>query len=165
MNRSRTVYSRFMTMTATLMFGAIFCCLIPHTIIDVRPVDSKEKMCLAKNIFFEARGTDIEEMVRIINVTSNRVKASGKSYCKIVYEHAQFSWTMDLIRHNISKLVHNFGDSKAWQEAQFLADYELARGFPDTTGGALYYHNYDVEPRWPFKLTLASNYHKYYKPK
>ena len=40
-------------------------------------VDAREMNCLAENIFFEARGTDEQEMIRVINVTTNRVKKSG----------------------------------------------------------------------------------------
>ena len=124
-------------------------------------------MCLAKNIFFEARGTATHERIRIINVTTNRTKSSqfGGSYCDVVYEHAQFSWTLNLKRHTVARYVT---EHKAWVEAQTMARYELAYGYVDTTNGALYYHTLDCDPSWAHdgsnQEVLASNYHRYYRP-
>jgi spore germination cell wall hydrolase CwlJ-like protein len=54
-----------------------------------------EVNCLAKAIYFEARGEPKEGMVEVANVVLNRVK-SGKfpsSICGVVYQPKQFSWT------------------------------------------------------------------------
>ena len=136
-----------------------------------KPFSQKEMTCLAKNIFFEARGTDDEERIRVINVTTNRTKSTqfGGTYCEVVYDHAQFSWTLNLYAHNITKIIaRHFSEKQAWQHAVEMAKYELGYGYPDTTDGALYYHTYDVDPKWAHdgsnQQVVASNYHKFYKP-
>ena len=135
--------------------------------IEPKSYSKEELVCLSKNIFFEGRGTDTKEQIRIINVTTNRVKSAqfGGTYCDVVFDHAQFSWTLNLKKHNIARYVT---EHKAWLNAQKMAKYELQFGYPDTTNGALYYHTPDVNPRWAHdgsnQEVLASNYHIYYKP-
>ena len=133
-------------------------------IVAAKKFDKKEMVCLAKNIFFEARGTDEAEMIRVINVTTNRVKLSGDSYCGVVYRPGQFSWTFDLIKNNIGNFINHTLEAKAWDKAKELATYQLAYGFKDTTDGSLFYHAYYVNPHWPYQETVASNYHIYYRP-
>src|ERR1035437_3350687 len=105
MNRIRT----YSTSLFLLTYFVICLCVIPQAktaeaegaVANFVPkkVDKKELDCLAKNVFFEARGTDEAEMIRVVNVTTNRVNESGKSYCRIVREAGQFSWTLDLIKN------------------------------------------------------------------
>ena len=143
---------------------------IMKTTTAAKQVDEKEVTCLAKNIFFEARGTDENEKIRVINVTTNRTKSRQfhGSYCHVIYDHAQFSWTLDLIRHNVAHFIKHTIENQAWEDARKMARYELAHGYQDTTGGALFYHTHDVNPEWASdgteKLVMASNYHMYYKP-
>lgn len=138
-------------------------------VIQPKVVDEKELTCLAKNIFFEARGTDKNEEIKIINVTTNRVKSKmfPKTYCGVVYDHKQFSWTINLVKHDISRLIKKVVEYKAWENAQKMARFELEYGYKDTTFGSLLYHTPGVNPKWcrngKTKMVMATNYHMYYK--
>lgn len=127
---------------------------------------NKETICLAKNIFFEGRNTDVYEKIRIVNVTLNRVK-SGKypdSICEVVYQDSQFSWT--LYNKNLKSIVNSSNiEAKAWQESLMIAEYALDDRIPDITNGSLFYHTHKVKPTWSKhkKKTVNSKWHRYYK--
>jgi len=61
--------------------------------------------CLAKAIFFEARGESFAGKKMVANVVLNRTKY-GKPFattiCKVVYQPNQFSWTRNKWKRNIS---------------------------------------------------------------
>ena len=52
-------------------------------------------MCLALNIYYEARGEPVAGQLAVAEVTLNRARLSGKDICEIVYAPAQFSWTIE----------------------------------------------------------------------
>jgi len=58
---------------------------------------NKEIKCLADNIYFEARNESVKGQVAVASVTKNRVKSKHypNTICKVVWEHRQFSWTLD----------------------------------------------------------------------
>jgi N-acetylmuramoyl-L-alanine amidase len=157
----------FLTFAATTTSADTFVYQPPSqpTTIKEKPrhIDEADMICLAKNIFFEARGTDENERIKIINVTTNRVESPkfGGTYCDVVYKHAQFSWTLNLRKHNP---IHYITEWSSWQHAQAMAAYELAHGYPDMTKGATYYKTRWCHPRWAHhkKIVLATRYHIYY---
>src|ERR1035437_6116359 len=109
-----------MMLMASLVFGVTHSTNVaaesPQIAIKEKPrhADQAEMICLAKNIFFEARGTDEPERIRIINVTTNRVESDKfprDTYCGVVYQHAQFSWTLNLRKHNP---LHYLTERSAW---------------------------------------------------
>ena len=122
--------------------------------------DAKEIDCIAKNIYFESRGEGIKGMTAIAHVTKNRVN-SGKfpdSYCKIVYQPFQYSWT--------SKNIKVDKSSMAWQTAKEIAVIVYYLDVPDPTHGALYFHSGKDKPYWTkkFKKTTKIKGHTFYKP-
>ena len=52
-------------------------------------------LCLALNMFFEARDQDFEGMMMVADVTIERVedKRFPDSICGVVWQRKQFSWT------------------------------------------------------------------------
>lgn len=93
-------------------------------------------------------------MKAVVSVVRNRAE-SGKfptTYCKVVYQSNQFSWA-----HKPAKIR----DKKSWTMAQEVASED----FPDTVGGALYFWNHRVHPRWTRKYspTVITRYHTYAK--
>lgn len=58
---------------------------------------SAAAMCLAMNLWFEARGEGIDGMFAVAEVTQRRVEhpAWPDTYCEVVYQDWQFSWTME----------------------------------------------------------------------
>lgn len=134
-----------------------------------KPIDSKSVECLAKNIFHEARGTNKWEMIRVANVTMNRVKSGKypKTVCSVVYQPYQFSWTLEQLKkyNPIPKLYKSKIDLQSFDLAKQIASRAISNDLPDLTKGALWYHTHEVNPKWNKKkeITVASNWHRYYK--
>lgn len=126
----------------------------------------QELFCLAQNIFFEARGADIDEKIRVANVTLNRVKSDRYSdnVCEVVYEPFQFSWTLK--KHNLKSIIYsNKKERKAWEDSVKVAEAQLSEDLPDLTNGSMFYHTHTISPKWAksFKRTVSSQWHQYYK--
>lgn len=103
--------------------------------------------CLARNIYFEARGETTVGQYAIAQVTINRVKANrkswGKSVCSVVYAHKQFSWTTKLSRKTVEL------EGKAWDIAKNIAVSTLKNGVRvKDLDKALFYHADFVNPDW-----------------
>lgn len=110
-------------------------------------VSFAELQCLARNVYWEARGESAEGQLAVAWVTLNRVGSVGfpASICEVVYQGetdrgCQFGWTCDGRRHRPS-------DKPAWQAAEAVAVRALAGG-TDPTNGALHFHREDVHPAW-----------------
>lgn len=101
-----------------------------------------EILCLAKNIYYEARGEPMRGKIAVAQVTLNRVTHRTEfdaSICGVVYAKNQFSWTHE--RHREPK-------GEAWLEAQALAKAVLQGVAHLPNFRALYFHNLTVKPRW-----------------
>jgi spore germination cell wall hydrolase CwlJ-like protein len=101
-----------------------------------------EIMCLAKNIYYEARGEPMHGKIAVAQVTLNRVTHRTQfqsNICGVVYAKDQFSWTNE--RHKEPR-------GEAWREAQALAKAVIVgtAHLPDFK--ALYFHNLTVKPAW-----------------
>lgn len=57
--------------------------------------NSKDVECLAKNLYFEARGEGIDGMMMVAEVTLNRVGHDSypDTICDVVYQKNAFEWT------------------------------------------------------------------------
>ena len=122
---------------------------------------AKQVECLAKNIYFEARNEPFAGQFAVALVTLNRVKDTTfpDTICKVVYQgihtadgfpkrdRCQFSWYCD----GVSDIVRN---SDAYNTTQKIANLAMlqysklkSEGL-DYTEGAIYYHTYEINPRW-----------------
>jgi spore germination cell wall hydrolase CwlJ-like protein len=102
---------------------------------------TNETVCLAKNIYHEARGESILGKLAVAKVTLNRV-ASGKfreTICKVVYQRGQFSWTESKYKPIL--------DKNAWAESLHIAKLLMLNPELSKTQ-AMYYHNTKVKPNW-----------------
>jgi spore germination cell wall hydrolase CwlJ-like protein len=122
---------------------------IPHTepVLVAKPIASTEIpkadiLCLAKNIYHEARGEPLEGQIAVAQVTLNRVQSPRyhNSVCGVVYAYRQFSWTLDK-----SKKIK---DRKAWKASVDLATAVLTKSIHLPHFPALYFHTPQVNPRW-----------------
>jgi N-acetylmuramoyl-L-alanine amidase len=50
-------------------------------------------LCLALNVYHEARGETVEGQVAVAMVTMNRAGWDTRNVCPTVYKPRQFSWT------------------------------------------------------------------------
>jgi|TARA_R100001224_G_scaffold27047_1_gene14517 spore germination cell wall hydrolase CwlJ-like protein len=112
-------------------------------------------MCLALNVYFEARSENMASQVAVSLVVMNRVEdhrfpntvcgvvKQGLTYKndKVVLGKCQFSWYCD----GKSDKPTN---KKAWFQAKEIASIVLDGGVFDFTEGATHYHAYYVYPSW-----------------
>jgi len=117
-----------------------------------RAVQDASLACLARNIYFEARGEPVAGQFAVAEVTMNR-KASRlfpRSVCEVVYQKtwdpirkrhvAAFSWT------EFNKLPEPIGED--WQRAQKVAKAVYYNRYTPQLQGALYFHATYIRPEW-----------------
>jgi N-acetylmuramoyl-L-alanine amidase len=109
-------------------------------------------LCLAQNIFFEARSESIQGQIMVAEVTLNRVSAENypDTICEVVYQKKQFSWTHDGATDNPEKL--SLTERRAWRRVKHLA-FALTL-YPELLEetGATHFHSTSVRPRWSHRL-------------
>jgi len=104
-------------------------------------------MCLALNIYFEARGESIPGKWAVGQVVLNRVedKRFPNNICGVVKQHKQFSWYWD-------GKSDKPGVNKAWADSKKVAKILLHkhRSAPyDFSEGATHYFNPNLaDPYW-----------------
>ena len=122
-------------------------------------------LCIALNIYFEARSEDLQGKVAVGSVVMNRVahERFPDSACDVVYQGGdkvrhgcQFSWFCD-------GLSDNPYEKDEWKQAYTLAIWIYGIGLPDITEGALWYHSNDVSPAWATTNYIQIGSHKFYK--
>jgi spore germination cell wall hydrolase CwlJ-like protein len=107
-----------------------------------RAFEQKNIDCLARNIYFEARGEPAAGQYAVGEVTMNR-KASRffpRSVCAVVYEKRAFSWTDSAV------LPEPAGEE--WIRARQVAEAVYYQRYTPALKGALYYHATYVNPDW-----------------
>ena len=122
--------------------------------------------CLARTIYWEARGEDEASMQAVANVVMNRLGHEGfpDTICGVVKQgreqgSCQFSWWCD------------GRPDQAQNEVEYARAKEVARKvlngeLKDRTDGATYFHNRKVRPAWAVKYikTATVGEHIFYKP-
>lgn len=127
----------------------------------------EELLCLALNIYHEARSEPLSGQIAVARVTLNRVasKSFPSSICGVVRQggeklhHCQFSWWCD------GKPDHPT-EPEAWRRALEISQRVLADEVSDPTHGALYYHADYVRPSWShhYQCTSHIGRHLFYRP-
>jgi spore germination cell wall hydrolase CwlJ-like protein len=122
--------------------------------------------CLARTIYWEAKGKDDADTEAVANVVMNRVGHEGfpNTICGVVKQGheqgaCQFSWWCDG-RPDDAKEVENYVRAKE------IARKALNGQLKDRTGGALYFHHRKVTPNWSkeYIKTVEVGEHIFYKP-
>lgn len=120
----------------------------PHIDNSITPsVDPKSQDCLAKNIYYEARGESDMGKIAVARVTINRAKQTDKSVCGVVFERqtpktCQFSWTCSKKRAIIA-------DNESWNSCVAIAHQILAYdSYNNVVKDATYYHATNIHPNW-----------------
>lgn len=116
-----------------------------------------QTLCLAANIYFEARGEPVDGQLLVAEVTLNRVEATRfeDDVCGVVFEEGQFSWT---------DTDYAIDDLKAFAVAYDLADSVLTSGCV-MCSDATYYHEKSIRPYWARHMVKLGTYgnHTFYK--
>lgn len=140
-----------------LLFGVVtavavgFGSLITHLIGN--RTEDRDLMCLALNVYHEARGEPMSGQYAVAEVTMNRVASRHypNTVCGVVYQKnwdpkrkryvSMFSWTEIDDRPDV---VNNKLWNRAWKAASEV--YHQIR--TPRLKGALFYHASYIRPRW-----------------
>lgn len=126
-------------------------------------------LCLALNIYHEARGEPLVGQHAVAQVTMNRAERDPNKLCDVVFEPKQFSWTNKLLPAKgqartavVRRLTPKEGD--AWNIARAIAFQTAMGNVQDFTKGAMYYHAVSVSPFWnkTYKLVAVIGQHRFY---
>lgn len=92
-------------------------------------------LCLALNIYYEARGESIAGQIAVTQVVLNRVYSNKfpNNICDVIQQKNQFSWFWDG-KSDMPK------DHSAWVKSVEIAHLVYYLPLGDITRGALYYH-------------------------
>lgn len=109
-------------------------------------------LCLAANIYHEARGQIIPGQYAVAMVTMNRAKQDSDRVCDVVFQRKQFSWA----NRGVTKVKGGYElsdklkprEEEAWFTAQRIANVVLNKRLYDLTQGSNYYHAKSVLPYW-----------------
>ncbi|UYG04553.1 cell wall hydrolase [Halomonas sp. LR3S48] len=137
-------------------------------VIDPEGSDPLEEplTCLARSIYWEAKGVPGRDMESVANVVMNRLadEAFPNTICDVVKQGSeqspcQFSWWCD---GRPDEVVEN----DAYEVAKEVARQALNQELPDHTDGALYFHDRTVHPSWAneFLLTAETDSFLFYRP-
>jgi spore germination cell wall hydrolase CwlJ-like protein len=122
--------------------------------------------CLARTIYWEARGEEAVGIEAIANVVMNRLGHEGfpETICEVVKQGleqgaCQFSWWCD-------GLPDDAQEEEAYSVAKEIARKALNKQLQDRTGGAFYFHRKDLTPQWvaEYVKTVVIGKHVFYKP-
>ncbi len=138
------------------VFGALGLAVTTIGLLMYNTVDGKavnrDLTCLARNVYYEARGEPEKGKLAVAKVTLNRVQSSRfpNSICEVVYEQrwdkrrrryvGAFAWTeFDSVPSP---------KSKQWKKAWKVAETVYENPEVVQLKGALYYHATRIKPRW-----------------
>lgn len=122
--------------------------------------------CLARTIYWEAKGVADADMEAVANVVMNRLGHTDfpDTVCAVVTQGSeqgpcQFSWWCD------GRPDHVMEDD-AYAIAREVARKALNQQLPDLTDGALYFHDKSVTPHWAseYPMTAETDDFLFYKP-
>ena len=122
--------------------------------------------CLARTIYWEAKGEGDTGMQAIANVVMNRLGHEGfpNTVCGVAKQgqeqgSCQFSWWCDGRPDDVE-------EEEPYTHAKEIARKALNRQLNDQTDGALYFHHQQVTPSWAegYSKTAEIGEHVFYKP-
>ena len=164
-------------LTGALIVGGISAPIYAKNIED--KFSAQEHECLAMNIYYEARGSNLADKAGVADVVLNRVQDTRypNTVCEVVHQGkpkpswkdpnvmvmvrnaCQFSWYCDGKSDNPQ-------DEDRWNEAQLIAWNMLEHNkFRGISEGATHYHATYVNPSWARTLQQVGRLgaHIYYR--
>lgn len=133
--------------------------------------------CIALAVYYEAGSNYVSDLDKhsVAYAVDNRSEHRNQDPCKVVSAKGQF----DHLTHRFR--VHRGPDGQyqmgfrpdslpgveraAWQRSLDIAREVRMHEVPDPTGGAEYFHQHHVHPRWSkkFKMTLKTPVFRFYQ--
>ena len=142
--------------------------------VVAKVVDPKQLACMAKNIFYEAGNESIMGQAAVARVVLNRVSHGfAQTPCAVVYQArtvekviddetvkvrlCQFSWVCE------GKSEPNKNSQQYKQAQQVAYDVMAHDAYSDVLPkSALFFHNLQVDPLWPYKQVARIGNHIFY---
>ena len=149
--------------------------------IDVDKINIDEAMCMAQNVYYEARNEDLRGQYAVAHVTLNRVNDPRfpKTVCQVVKQakitatsrkQCAFSWYCEGDSGNVpvrdKNGLPNQNVIEQFEVASLIAITSLAGATEDNTKGATHFHNpFTSHPAWSKQLvkTMRVGNHDFYK--
>ena len=106
----------------------------------------RERECLAKNVFLEAGVEDYVGKLAVAQATLNRVNHPTRwssDICKVVYQKAQFSWTLDKKKRTQKPAGKLFAKS-----LEAVRDFENGIRIKELSSATFYHTDYIKKPKW-----------------
>jgi hypothetical protein len=138
---------------AIVLIGSmVYVVYVDHLRIRWAQQRQADLMCLARNVYHEARGEPIAGQLAVAEVTMNRVASRHfpDSVCEVVYEKR-----LDTVRN---RLVGAFSWTEfesveaprgvQWERARRAAEAIYDEQHEPSVADALFYHADSIEPRW-----------------
>lgn len=122
--------------------------------------------CLARTLYWEAKGADETDMKAVASVVLNRLGKDGfpDTICGVVKQgveskSCQFSWWCDGRPDQVE-------EKERYEVAKEIARKALNQQLRDSTAGALYFHDRTVRPDWAkaYRRTAQTTHFIFYKP-
>ncbi|KAI2670427.1 cell wall hydrolase [Pseudomonas sp. TNT3] len=123
--------------------------------------------CLARSIYWEAKGRKTNEMEAVASVVMNRLGHEGfpDTVCAVVKQgseikNCQFSWWCDGRSDQVK-------EDAEYAVAKEIARKALNKTLNDRTLGAMYFHDKTVRPDWAGKYIKTADIgrFRFYKPR
>lgn len=140
-----------------------------RVVIKQKLPDPEEVLCLAQNVYFEARGEDISGQMAVAHVTINRVKNDKypNTICGVVYQAKFSKWWLSQGKKVPIKYQCQFSwycDGKSdmitdWKTFDNIVEVsrQIIQGHhEDNTNGAIFYHADYVKPKWSDSLQVSA---------
>ena len=108
-------------------------------------------MCLALNIYWEARNQNVAGQLAVAQVTMNRYydPRYPDDVCEVVYDHKQFSWYWD-------GLPDRPKDKRAWDRAVMIASAAMDGSGHAELQSVTHYHAVYSKPYWKDYMTKVA---------
>lgn len=113
-------------------------------------------LCLALNIYFEARGETVDAQLLVAESAINRSADRNQSICEVVYDEYQYSWTNDHLS-DTPRDMQSFAVATSIAQAAINGDHLYS--------GVTHYHEASIHPHWADSLVLLGRYgnHIFYR--
>jgi N-acetylmuramoyl-L-alanine amidase len=117
-----------------------------------------EGRCLAKAIFWEARGEPLSGQLAVAQVILNRVESRrfGNDICSVVKAPRQFSFVR-------GGTIPDASNRSQWSTAQAVAHVALSGDWDDVVGNATHFHATRVSPGWRLTRVATIGNHIFYR--
>ena len=121
-------------------------------------------VCLAMNVYYEARNQSVEAQIAVSEVVMNRVADSRfpNTVCNVIKQGVHSVSTGDPVKwkcHFTWYCDHKSDrprDNDAYRWAKVIAGYVLSGESGNLVKGATHYHAYYVSPKWKTEKTRIS---------